>query len=96
MPEPTYLVYARLAENLVCLFCKTITIAILSTLTYRYFVKGVALKIKLARTLWALIWCHLLNCVYAYTYHLYCVLFWRVQDTRLVLNCFIIRRKSIS
>lgn len=82
MAERSYLVYLRLAENIVCLFCKTVTIAILSNVIYCSVVKHLILKIKLSNTMRTLVWCHWLNCVFTYVYHAYCVAFWRGQSTR--------------
>lgn len=82
MADTEYILYVRLVQNLIALFCKTITIAVLLNFAWRALVRRNLAKIELSKPMWTFIWCHLVNCLYSYTYHLYCVLLWRGTATR--------------
>ncbi|KAH7707742.1 hypothetical protein AAVH_25021 [Aphelenchoides avenae] len=83
MPGDTiYQSNLRLAQNVICILCKTITIAVLSAVVSRTFIRRLNSKVPMSRQMWAFIWCHLLNCCYSITYHLYCAMLWRGLETR--------------
>lgn len=73
MADSDFLVYLRLFQNVICLLCKSITVLTLSRLVYMSIAQKYRIRCDLSGALRVFIWCHLLNCAYSYTYHLYCV-----------------------
>lgn len=73
MADSIFLVYLRFAQNMISLLCKTVTAITLSRLIYLSIAQKFRIKCNLSNTLRVFIWCHLLNSIYSYTYHLYCV-----------------------